>query len=328
MVYSLLIIGSFLISLFLTKLSIKILTKKNIMDIPNERSLHKKPTPIGGGWVIAGITLISIITLGVYYESFSSTLPIIIAAIILIIASWQDDVKTTNPFLRLGCQVIAIIIALTALPKEALIFNGLFPMWLERVGIFFAWMWFTNLYNFIDGVDGITSSETICICLGIMLLSCFVLIPTNILLLSSVLLGSTFGFLIFNWQPAKIFLGDIGAIFLGFIIGYLLLLLALEGYVIIALLLPLYHLMDSTIVIIKRLCKKEKIWQAHKQHYSYRSVNEMKRSHAMTTTLIITCNLILIILAVLSTVISANYLCLITGIMITYCFMWYLANRK
>jgi UDP-N-acetylmuramyl pentapeptide phosphotransferase/UDP-N-acetylglucosamine-1-phosphate transferase len=319
---------TFFASVLLTKVLISFLNKKNIMDTPNKRSFHKKPTPIGGGWAIILTTLPIIIAFSIYQGIFLNTIPLIIGALILITVSWKDDTKSINPFIKLPCQIVAIMIAMNFLPEGPIFFNGLLPIWIERICIFFAWLWFTNLYNFMDGIDGITGSETACICTGILLLSFLIFIPTNILLLSSILLGASLGFLLFNWQPAKIFPGDIGAIFLGYTIAYILLSLAIEGHIIIAIILPLYYLMDATIVILKRLIKKEKIWQAHQQQYFHKSVKEMNRSHYMTTTIIIICNLCLISLAMLSVATNYEILCLTISVILTYGFMLYIANKK
>jgi len=107
----------------------------------------------------------------------------------------------------------------------------------------------------------------------------------------------------------------------------MLLLVAMQGYICVVFLLPLYYLMDATIIIIKRSVKGEKIWQAHQQQFFHRSVHIIKRSHVKTTMLVIYCNIILICLALLSTII-APIISLILGIIITSIFLKIMISNK
>jgi len=108
--------------------------------------------------------------------------------------------------------------------------------------------------------------------------------------------AATAGFLAWNWHPAKIFLGDIGSVGLGYLLAWLLLALAAMGEWEAALILPLYYLADATITLLRRLARKEKVWQAHREHY-YQQAVQNGRSHARVSAAVATTNLALVALA-------------------------------
>ena len=124
----------------------------------------------------------------------------------------------------------------------------------------------------MDGIDGIAASEAIFICVGVFLVAVFFTLPTNINILAIALAGSAAGFLPWNWHKAKIMLGDAGSIPIGFLLGFLLINLAISGYFAAAFILPLYFLADASLTLFKRLITGKKIWQAHNEHYYQRAV--------------------------------------------------------
>jgi UDP-N-acetylmuramyl pentapeptide phosphotransferase/UDP-N-acetylglucosamine-1-phosphate transferase len=142
------------------------------------------------------------------------------------------------------------------------------PFWLDRTIMIIGWAWFINLYNFMDGIDGITGVESISISAGV----CFTFSIAGISNpfaggLSTLIIGACLGFLALNWHPAKIFLGDVGSIPLGYLCGFLLLTLAVKGQLIPALIIPAYYLADSGITLMRRAARGEKVWQAHREHF-------------------------------------------------------------
>jgi UDP-N-acetylmuramyl pentapeptide phosphotransferase/UDP-N-acetylglucosamine-1-phosphate transferase len=131
-----------------------------------------------------------------------------------------------------------------------------------------GWTWFINLYNFMDGIDGLTGVETISIATGLCLVMTWAGIDAPYVdFLTLALTGACLGFLVHNWHPARIFLGDIGSVPLGYVVGFCLLSLAVKGHLAAALILPLYYLFDSGITITRRALRGEKIWQAHREHF-------------------------------------------------------------
>jgi len=116
-----------------------------------------------------------------------------------------------------------------------------------------AWIWFINLYNFMDGIDGITGVETATIGLGLTLVSLVAGLAAPVAGLGMAMAGAACGFLLWNWTPAKLFLGDVGSVPLGFLAGFLLLYLASEGHLAPAIILPLYYLFDAMATLLRRL---------------------------------------------------------------------------
>jgi len=164
-----------------------------------------------------------------------------------------------------------------------------------------AWLWFINLYNFMDGIDGITGIETLVITLGIIVLAQITDgAPDTLQGPALVIAATAVGFLIWNWAPAKIFMGDVGSVPLGFVLGWLLLDLAGEGYVLAALILPGYYLTDATVTLFSRLLRGEKIWQAHRQH-AYQQAVQNGLSHGSVSIRVALAGMALIALAAAST---------------------------
>jgi UDP-N-acetylmuramyl pentapeptide phosphotransferase/UDP-N-acetylglucosamine-1-phosphate transferase len=152
----------------------------------------------------------------------------------------------------------------------------------------------------MDGIDGIAAAEMVSIAGGLVVLTMIVGTFSNALSVHAlVVLGAGFGFLWWNWHPAKIFLGDVGSIPIGFLLAYLLFMTAQNGYVYAALILPAYYLMDATITLGMRAWKKEKIWEAHSQHFYQRAVRGGRKHDAVVVT-ILGINMLLIMLSVLA----------------------------
>jgi UDP-N-acetylmuramyl pentapeptide phosphotransferase/UDP-N-acetylglucosamine-1-phosphate transferase len=291
MIYVLLLIA-FLLSLILTRLLTAFLRRKAILDMPNERSNHKIPIPRGGGIVITGI-----IVLGMLYMSLGN--PIIISGMIALAAiSLLDDLRGMPIWARFGVQILMVTVGIIALPANA-IFQGLLPPFADKLLAGLCWLWFINLYNFMDGIDGIAGSETIAIAIGVATLVLLASLPINYAICSLLIIAATAGFLVWNWHPARIFMGDVGSIPLGYILGWLLLLLASHGYWSAALIFPGYYLADSSITLIRRLLQGKKIWQAHSEHFYQQAVRAGKRHNEVVMSIIFA-NLLLFILGIVS----------------------------
>jgi len=209
--------------------------------------------------------------------------------------SWIDDLRDLGALPRLAAQFAAAIAGVLVLP--GLVFQGLFPPWLDATLAVIGWVWFVNLFNFMDGIDGISGVEAIAIAAGIGLAGGLLsLLPPGMTAQALAVAAATAGFLAWNWHPAKIFLGDIGSVGLGYLLAWLLLALAATGEWEAALILPLYYLADATITLLRRLARKEKVWQAHREHYYQRAV-QSGRSHARVSTVVAATNAALVVLA-------------------------------
>jgi UDP-N-acetylmuramyl pentapeptide phosphotransferase/UDP-N-acetylglucosamine-1-phosphate transferase len=249
------------------------LTQRAIFDRPGERSSHDRPVPKGAGAAVVTSLLVIWIALALMGFVPRGILGISGLAFVLAAVSWRNDLKDLSVTLRLVVQIVAVIVALLGWPGRGLLFQGILPAWLDQTVTAVAWIWFINLFNFMDGVDGMTGVETIVIGLGVTVIAALTgLGPEGYLLLSVTLAAVAAGFLPWNWYPARVFLGDVGSVPLGFVVGWLLLELAGHGYWVPALLLVLYYLTDATLTLVRRLINGEPFWRAHKTHFFQRAL--------------------------------------------------------
>lgn len=283
------------------------LQRRSILDHPNKRSSHERPTPRGGGLAVVPIILVAwALYAGV---PISAEMAVIIpGAAVLALLSWVDDLRSLPAWFRLAGQTAVVATALVLLDGLGPVFQGLLPPLMDKIVAAIAWIWFINLFNFMDGIDGISGIEAASIGGGLAALAlmtpAFAPAPWYGLAIAAAMLG----FLIWNWHPARIFLGDVGSVPVGFLLGFLLLVAAANGYWAPALILPLYYLADATITLIRRGLRGEKVWRAHREHFYQKSV-QGGRSHAVTCGAILTANLLLVALAL--TAMSAPALSLI-----------------
>jgi len=289
--------GTALVSLAATGLILRQLKIRGIVDNPNERSSHDTPTPRGGGLAVIVVLLTAwVLSLG---DDIAAYQWLIVATIFIGFVSWLDDLRGLSPALRLISQFIVVVMVFWLMPSSALYFHGLVPFWLDNLIAMLLWVWFINLFNFMDGIDGISAVESTSIGLGVFLLMIIGSAEMVHGFLGLSIAAAALGFLWWNWQPAKIFLGDVGSVPLGFLIGWLLLEILASPVWPTALILPLYYLADTTITLLRRALKGEKVWQAHRSHYYQQSI-QRGLSHAKVASIIGLVNVLLIGLAILS----------------------------
>jgi len=265
-----------------------------MLDYPNERSSHIAPTPRGGGIAVTASILLAWIALHKVGLVGPSLIGIALGTSLLALVSWIDDLRGLSPGMRLVAQAAAVMIGILALPGT----RSALETWLGPTLFFLAaglvWVWWINLFNFMDGIDGLAVSEAAAICGGLLL---FAIVgdgadPTAALLAAGII-GAAIGFLVWNWSPARIFLGDVGSVPLGYLSGFLLLDLATRGRWKIALILPLYFLADGTITLLRRLLAGERVWEPHRQHFYQQAVHN-GIVHSAVVKRVIAANLLLI----------------------------------
>ncbi len=289
-----------------TRWVIAYLTRRQVLDTPNARSSHSTPTPRGGGIGLLGIALPLMAAITWLHTPHAPVPWIVLAAALGLAAlSWADDLGDIHSGLRLIAQIAAVALVLAFVPAKFTLFQGLLPLAADRLLAGIAWVWFINLYNFMDGIDGIAGVETIAIGTGMAVLMVLVGHSGGSPAIALGLWGWTLaacaaGFLVHNWHPAKVFLGDVGSVPLGFLSGWLLLQLAFWGYWVAALILSAYYLADASLTLVLRLARGEKIWQAHKQHFYQRAVAR-GWSHGRVARLTAQGNAMLVVLAAVST---------------------------
>ncbi len=277
-----------------TRALIPVLRRSDMLDRPNDRSSHLIPTPRGGGIAVIGTVLLAWLGVSAAGWVTLAVVPVSVAAGLLAAVCWIDDLYDLSPLVRLSAQAATVAVGLLALPETENTASG----WLGATEYFTAlgllWVWWVNVYNFMDGIDGIAGSEAAAIGGGLLLVSALGSgVDPTVALLAAAIVGAALGFLVWNWSPARIFLGDVGSAPLGYLTGYLLIGLAAAGRWKIALILPLYFLADATITLGLRLLRGERVWQAHRQHYYQQAVRH-GLDHAAVVWRVIVADLLLI----------------------------------
>jgi UDP-N-acetylmuramyl pentapeptide phosphotransferase/UDP-N-acetylglucosamine-1-phosphate transferase len=275
------------------------LHRRAIMDIPNDRSSHVELTPRGGGIATTAGMLLGLALWTTLRPDATAPL-VLLGMAALAMVSWLDDRSGGLPVgIRLGAQAVSVGVVLAMLPVEATVTQGLVPVWFERVVLFLAWMWFTNLFNFMDGINGITGVEMVTIGAGAALVGGISRAGGDVAASGLIVAAAALGFLPWNWGRAKVFLGDVGSVPAGYLLGGLLLALALSGHWAAALILPMYYWVDATYTLLRRALRGEKVWQAHRGHFYQQGARKLG-SHAAVAAWIAALNLLLVVLAVAS----------------------------
>ena len=288
------LVGSGVVACLGTRALIPLLRQAAVLDRPNERSSHVAPTPRGGG-----IAVIAAILCGWLLVMAAGLAPprvgvVMAAAALLAAVSWRDDLGGLSPVIRLAAQFVAVGFGLLAMPPVGGVFQGLLPPALDAATAALVWVWFVNLFNFMDGIDGIAGSEAAAIAFGLVLFAVAgVGRDPGLAALAAAIAAAALGFLAWNWAPARVFLGDVGSVPLGYLLGFLLLTTAVRGHWKLALILPLYFLADATLTLLRRLLRGERVWQAHRQHFYQRAVRR-GLGHADIVRRVIAANLVLV----------------------------------
>ncbi|MCC8398246.1 MAG: glycosyltransferase family 4 protein [Rickettsia endosymbiont of Labidopullus appendiculatus] len=304
--YSFLFLFSFIATSFFTWLLIFNLPSFGMVDIPNPRRVHNKITPRGGGLAIVIVVIIGLITYEYFVtEMLINSIKIVPLLLIISTISFLDDLVSIPVFIRLIIHIICSTISIILFLSPALLFHHELPLYIDFVLSIIYLITFLNIYNFLDGIDGISGAESIHLSITILIL-CYLKYDTIIninfiIVLNIIILGCSIGFLIFNWHPAKIFIGDVGSISLGFLLGLCLILISASSIhlFIASSIASLYYMTDGGLTILIRLLNKEKIWQPHLKHFFQKAVRNGK-SHKEVVCRIIICNILLMVLSITS----------------------------
>lgn len=248
--------GAILAALLKTGLAWRLAT-----DIPNARSLHERPTPRVGGWGVVPMVLIAA------WVCAPRLWLIAVCVLFLAAVSQLDDRRGLPARVRFGAHFLAVVALLIVYPAAV-------PWWcLAGLGVLMIWL--VNLYNFMDGSDGLAGGMAV---FGFGAYAVAALVAPQpapeLAFLSAAIAGAALGFLAFNFQPARIFLGDAGSIPLGFLAGAL-------GYwgwranswaIWFPAMCFAPFIGDASITLLRRLMRGEKFWQAHREHYYQRMI--------------------------------------------------------
>ena len=263
--------------------------KKKVLDVPNQRSSHRIPTPRGGGlaFVVCFLGVLVVLAWSKQLDHTDFWAIFTSSMIVALLGFWDDRYQLSAKSRLIGHFIAAgLIVYWFGGASQWMPFSGDGLLILANLGFVIYLVWFINLFNFMDGIDGLAAIETVTVCFGGALLyaidgqSQFVILP--LLLACSVV-----GFLVWNFPPARIFMGDVGSGFLGLLVG-IFLLIALK--VSISLFYGWFILngvffCDASITLLCRLWRQENIFKAHCSH-AYQHAARRYHSHKLVTLVI------------------------------------------
>lgn len=281
----------FAASLCLTYFMRRYALKKSLLAAVNERSSHTTPTPHGGGIAIALTWFGGLIYLFTCKEIEPTLFYALMCGGLLSLVSYADDLYELSPKLRLLVQALVSVAGLYALGGLERIDFGFWVLenpFITNTLAFLGIMWFINLYNFLDGIDGYAGSEAI-----FLAIAGWLLFGGEHFL---VLIASVAGFLVWNWHKAKIFMGDVGSTLLGYTVAIFSMYYQNNGVSLFVwiILFGLFWF-DATLTLIRRFKNREKLSQAHRKH-AYQRLVQSGFAHDRVVVFALGINLILVIL--------------------------------
>ncbi len=267
----------FLAVIVMTGLARGFAIRRSLLDLPTARSSHGLPTPTGGGLIFASMLVGGMAALALLATPDRSVLSVLVAATLSLgLVGWFDDHKNLTPWLRLAAQMVVAVAVIAVLgPLQTVRIAGI--EW--SIG-HFAWpltlvwlVWFTNLYNFMDGIDGLAGIHAV-ISGGVMALWFGYHGDISLVLVCLLMVVSVLGFLVWNWPPAHLFMGDVGSLSLGILLASLAVIgINRYGFSWSAfLVLHGVFLADATITLLRRLFSGERVTQAHRSHFYQRAI--------------------------------------------------------
>ncbi|HSI88470.1 MAG TPA: glycosyltransferase family 4 protein [Pyrinomonadaceae bacterium] len=281
MLAAFLIIGSGILTFLGVEVFRRWSLKRELLDIPNERSSHARPTPRGGGLAIVVVVLAAYVVVAWFLQGEFSWGFFLGAAFVALI-SWLDDLYSITFVWRflVHCLAAALVIAnlgyfneITLLTSSGTLTFGLFGILLTGLWI----VWVINAYNFMDGIDGIAGLQAVVAFTG-WAAAAWLMGAEAIALFAGAGAAASAGFLIHNWEPAKIFMGDVGSAFIGFTLAVLPLMVAwavpmsAPDMPILAIAFIWPFVFDTVITFFRRLFRGERVWTAHRTHLYQRMI--------------------------------------------------------
>ncbi len=284
-------------SALLTLLTRKVVAGAGVLDVPNARSSHGVPTPRGGGLAIVLVTTVGLLVLALR-EMIRPELLCAVGGGGLAVAAvgFADDRRSLSATTRLTVHFAAALWALAWL-------GGLPPLCVGHHLVSFGWagyllgalgiVWAVNLFNFMDGIDGLAASEAIFVAICGALLSLPASAGTGVVLAALLFASACGGFLLWNWPPARIFLGDVGSGYLGYVIVVLAVAVTRENPAAlwIWLILGGAFFVDATVTLVRRSLRHERVHEAHRSH-AYQWLARRWRSHGAVTLAVLAVNLL------------------------------------
>ena len=292
----LLLVVAFVLGVGITGVMKAYAQRANLLDVPNHRSSHDTATPRGGGLSIVVVFLAAVITMWIYGALGSDTaIACAVGGGMVAAIGFADDHRHVASRWRFLVQAAAATLAVTLLGGLPAIQFGTADADLgipgDVLAIVFT-VWFTNAFNFMDGIDGIAASEAAFIAAAALLLSTSGGAAAVASLLA-VLAAASLGFLVWNWPPAKIFMGDVGSGFVGFILAVLAIVSGSLGILPIWcwLILAGVFVVDATVTLLSRVIRGEQWYSPHRNH-AYQKASRRMRGHRPVTLAVLGINVL------------------------------------
>ena len=269
------------------------------LDVPNERSSHSRVTPRGGGVAIAVVYLATIAVAGQLGWVESGVVTALAGSALLVVVGLVDDRRGLSAASRLMCHIAAAGWAVWHVGAPGAVHLGTIDLSLgpaaPALAVLFV-VWCVNLYNFMDGIDGLAAAEAVFVGTAAGLLSFAVVGTSDFAALA--LAAAASGFLLFNWSPARIFMGDAGSGFLGYTVGVLALASDTRSGLplVVWMLLLGAFLFDATITLARRALRGEPWYAAHRRH-AYQRLVIAGWSHSRVVIAVLVVNVVLALLA-------------------------------
>jgi Fuc2NAc and GlcNAc transferase len=286
-------------SLLLTHVVRRYAVVRSIIDVPNGRSLHDRPVPRGGGLAVVATVLSGMVLLTVFGSlPVTWTIAVVGGGGAVALVGWLDDRRHVTSRRVRGLVHFAgaawALWWLGGLPELSL---GSFVLALPVVGTLLAAtgiVWWTNLYNFMDGVDGLAGAQAVTVAGAAGVLMLLTDADLVMALPAFLLAGAAAGFLVLNWSPARIFMGDVGSGFIGFVFATFAIATENAGALplLVWVLLSGVFLFDTTVTLLRRALRGEQWYRAHRVH-AYQRLVTAGRSHAAVTVGILVVNAVL-----------------------------------
>ena len=250
--------------------------RRGLLDVPNERSSHDRPVPRGGGLAMVGVILAGAVAAAARFSSGALVFAGILGAALVAAVGWRDDISPLPVSVRFAVQGVAAAlivgsgVAYSVVPSV----DGAFSMGAAALlATFVVLVGLTNAYNFMDGIDGIAGGQAVVagfawVVAGDLLGSRFEAV------IGALIAGAAIGFLMHNWHPARIFMGDVGSGTLGFLFAWL----AVESGMrdprlpVAGLVFVWPFIFDTAFTLVCRLIRRENVFQAHRSHIYQRLV--------------------------------------------------------
>lgn len=309
------------LALGFTGLVYRYAVKYRLLDIPGTRSSHQQPTPRGGGLAIVLALVAGAILLVGQGRLEPDFLALLGPGLLLALIGLADDrfhLAFAWRLLGQAAVAAACLWLLEGVPWLTLPLVDIQVYYLADILMLIFFVWYLNLYNFMDGINGIASLQAITVCLGgLLVLLSGGMAGEPVTLLVGLMLAACIGFLPWNFPRARIFMGDVGSLFCGYALMLAMLLAGRLNPELFWALLTLtgVFVVDATFTLLRRLCRGEKVWQAHRSH-AYQRIARRWGSHTPVSLVVVAINLCWLLPVAL--LITTGALAGVAGLLLAY----------